>query len=264
MSNPLVSIILSTYNGSYFITESIDSVINQSYSNFEFIIINDFSKDNVEEIILNYQKKDKRIIYIKNNINLNLTKSLNKWLQISKWKYIARIDDDIWLNEKLEKQVNFMENNLDYWLCWTNVITINKNWEETEQIKMRQTDNNIRNHLLQSNQFAHSSIIMRKNILNKVWWFYNESYNNWEDYELWLRIWKISKLHNLSEYLVKYRWLNTSISRKKWLKQEIMAFKIMIKNKNYYPNFLGSLFLRIITMIIPQKVKKKIISFIKK
>jgi len=78
MSLPLVSIILSTYNGSQYISESISSVLTQSYSNFEFIIINDCSTDNVEQIILNFQKKDKRIIYIKNKENIKLTRSLNK------------------------------------------------------------------------------------------------------------------------------------------------------------------------------------------
>ena len=265
MSLPLVSIILSTYNGSQYISESISSVLTQSYSNFEFIIINDCSTDNVEQIILNFQKKDKRIIYIKNKENIKLTRSLNKWLEISKWKYIARIDDDdIWMKHKLEKQVKFMEENNDYWLCWTSTIIINSEWNEIQRINMRKNNDEIKNNILKSNQFTHSSIVIRKKILNSIWWYYYNKWNWAEDYELWLRIWKISKLHNLSEYLVKYRWLNTSISRKKWLKQEIMAFKIMIKNKNYYPNFLGSLFLRIITMIIPQKVKKKIISFIKK
>ncbi len=101
-----ISIILSTYNGSRYIRESIESVLSQSYKNFEFIIINDCSSDRTEEIILQYQKKDKRIIYIKNETNLKLTESLNKWIRASKWEYIARIDDDdIWLKNKLEKQV---------------------------------------------------------------------------------------------------------------------------------------------------------------
>jgi glycosyltransferase involved in cell wall biosynthesis len=76
---PLISIILPTYNGEKYIKDSIESVLNQSYKNFELIIINDASKTNkVEEIILNYQKKDKRVIYIKNEENLKLTKTLNK------------------------------------------------------------------------------------------------------------------------------------------------------------------------------------------
>lgn len=235
MKRPLVSIIMSTYNGSKYIEESIKSVLNQSYSNFEFIIINDFSTDNVEKIISKYQKKDNRIIYIKNEQNLKLTKSLNKWIKIAKWEYIARIDDDdIWLKEKLEKQINFMEENKDYWLCWTSTIIINSNWKEIEKIKMRNKNENIKRNILKSNQFIHSSIIMRKKILEEVWWFYDEKWNWAEDYELWLRIWQISKFYNLNEYLLKYRWLETSISRKNQKLQQINSIKLCLKYKKYY------------------------------
>ena len=251
MKASLISIILSTYNGSKYISESIESVLNQSYSNFEFIIINDASTDNIEDIILDYQKKDNRIIYIKNKKNLNVSKSRNKWIKIAKWKYITNIDDDdIWMKDKLEKQVDFMENNTDYWLCWTSTIIIDSKWKEIEKIKMRKINDKIKNNLLKSNQFTHSSIIIRKSILNRIWWFYNEKYNNWEDYELWLRIWTISKLYNLQEYLVKYRWLETSISRKKWFNQELLAFKIMLKNRNNYCFFYKALFLRIWYIIL--------------
>ncbi len=264
MNQPLVSIILSTYNGSKYITDSIRSVLNQTYKNFEFIIINDFSNDNVENIILNFQKKDNRIIYIKNKKNLKLTKSLNKWLKVAKWKYIVRIDDDdIWFKNKLEKQVNFMENNKDCWLCWTSTIIINNHWEEIQKVKMRETNEEIKNNILRSNQFTHSSIIIRNSILEKVWRFYNEKYNWAEDYELWLRIWTISKLYNITDFLVKYRWLNSSISRKNWFKQEILSFKIMLLYKKYYNNFYKAFILKLSSILIPQKIKKNILKFIK-
>ncbi len=138
-----------------------------------------------------------------------------------------------------------MEKNDNYWLCWTSTIIINSEWKEIQKKRMKQYNNEIKNNILKSNQFTHSSIILRKNILDKVWWYYNKEFNWAEDYELWLRIWEISKFYNIPEYLVKYRWLKTSISRKKWLKQELLTFKIMIKNKNNYPDFFKSLFLRI-------------------
>ncbi len=266
MKKPLVSIILSTYNWkTKWLSESIESVLNQTYRNFEFIIINDCSTNNVEKIILDYKEKDKRIIYIKNKRNLKLTKSLNKWLELSQWEYIARIDDDdIWCNkEKLQKQVEFMEKNTDYWLCWTSTIIIDKKWKIISKSLMRESNKEIKNNLLKSNQFTHSSILLKKSILNKIWWLYNPKYNWAEDYELWLRIWRISRLYNIPEYLVKYRWLETSISRKKWLEQEYLALKVMIKNKKYYPYFYKSLILRLSTLIIPKKIKKYILSKIK-
>ncbi len=262
MKTPLVSIILATYNGLKYIEESINSVLNQTYKNFEFIIINDCSTNNVEQIILNYQKKDNRIIYIKNKTNLKLTQSLNKWINISKWKYIARIDDDdIWLPEKLKKQINFMEKNKDYWLCWTSTIVIDSKWNKIQKIKMRNTDREIKENILKSNQFTHSSIIIKKNILNNIWWWYNKKWEWTEDYELWLRIWKISKLYNLSDFLVKYRWLKTSISRKNKNKQQINNIKLCFKFKKYYNNFTLSILYKLIFYIILLISNEKIIKY---
>lgn len=246
MNTPLVSIILSTYNWSKYISESIDSVLNQSFKNFEFIIINDASNDNVEEIILQYKKNDFRIRYIKNEENLWLTKSLNLWLKNSQWTYIARIDDDdIWDNQKLQKQVDFIKWKNEYGLVWTSTINIDENGKEKNKIQMRQDDEEIRENILKSNQFTHSSILIRKESLEKAGWFYNDMYNGAEDYELWLRIWKHAKFYNLPEYLVKYRWLSTSISRKKWIKQELLTLKIILKHRKSYPSFLKSFILRV-------------------
>ena len=245
MNSPLVSVILSTYNGSKYIIESIDSVLRQSYKFFEFIIINDCSSDNTEQVILEYQKNDKRVIYLKNKKNLWLTSSLNRWLSQARGEYIARIDDDdIWMLDKLEKQILFMEKNLDYWLCGTSTIVIDQNGEEIKRTLMRYSNIEIKDNLLKSNQFTHSSIIMRRSILEEVW-YYSKIYNGAEDYELWLRIWQISKLYNIVQYLTKYRWLKTSISREKWLNQETLTLKIMCKYRKDYPNFYTSLLLRI-------------------
>jgi glycosyltransferase involved in cell wall biosynthesis len=129
---PLVSVILPTYNWKdEWISKSIESVLNQTFKDFELIIINDFSTNDVEKVIKRFQKKDSRIVYLTNEENLKITKTLNRWLGVANWKYIARIDDDdIWNdNTKLEKQVNFMESYKDYWLCWAwKIIEINELW----------------------------------------------------------------------------------------------------------------------------------------
>lgn len=250
-NKPLVSIILSTYNGQKYISESIDSVLNQSFRDYEFIIINDSSRDNVEEIILTYKENDSRIIYIKNQENLWLTKSLNLWINKSNWIYVARIDDDdIWNSEKLQKQIDFMEWQKEYGLVWTSIINIDKNWEEQTKTIMRVDDEEIRKNILKSNQFVHSSVLIQKKALKLAWWFYDSSYNWAEDYELWLRIWKYAKFHNLPEYLVKYRWLPNSISRKKWVRQEFLTLKVILKNKRCYPSFYKSFLLRVCYFIV--------------
>lgn len=263
---PIVSIILPTYNWKKkWISQSIDSVLNQSFKNFEFIIINDCSTNDIEKTILEYKKEDKRIVYIKNEKNLKLTKTLNKALSYAKWKYIARIDDDdIRINkDKLEKQVKFMEENQDYWLCWASkVINICENWKIISTINLRTSDLDIRNSILQTNQFAHSSLLIRKSILDKVW-VYNPKYNKAEDYELWCRIGIKSKFANLNGIWLKYR-INTNwVSIKNQSFQKKLSLKICLKYRKYYPNFYKALVLRIWDCILPEKITRFILNKIK-
>jgi glycosyltransferase involved in cell wall biosynthesis len=204
--------------------------------------------------------KDDRIIYIKNEKNLKLTASLNKWLNLSRWKYIARIDDDdIWMDGKLETQIKFMEKNTDYWLLWTGSIIMDDEWKVLGYLSVKEDDKKIRKNILSGNQFVHSSVLFRKAALKEVWWYYDVKYNWAEDYELWLRMWQKSKFANINEPLIKYRWLETSISRKKWLKQWLLSIKISIVNRNHYSCFFKSFLIRIISTFIPQKIKRYIL-----
>jgi len=114
-----VSIVMSVYNAQKYLDEAIESILNQTYSNFEFIIINDGSTDKSLEIIENYAKKDSRIIVI-NRENKGLIYSLNEGIRKANGKYIARMDaDDISLPQRLEKQVEFMEKNKNIGICGT-------------------------------------------------------------------------------------------------------------------------------------------------
>ncbi len=251
--NPLVSIILPTYNWkSEWLSESINSVLNQTFKDFELIIINDASTNDIEDTIQKYKKQDPRIVYLKNDKNLQLTKTLNKWIEHAKWKYIARIDDDdIRANrDKLEKQVKFMENNSDYWLCWAwIIINIDEGWKIINKIETRLSDSEIRNHFLQSNQFAHSSILMRKSILDEVW-VYNPDYNKAEDYELWCRVWIKSKFVNLKDVELKYRINSNWVSMKNFFYQKKLTLRICVKYRMYYPNFIRALILRLWDLIL--------------
>ncbi len=264
---PSVSVILPTYNWKHeWLSKSIDSVLSQTFKDFELIIINDASTNDVEKIIKEYQDKDKRIVYYKNNKNLKLVNTLNKGISLSKWKYIARIDDDdIWINkDKLEKQVNFMEENPDYWLCWAWVIiNIDEDWKIINKIKMRLSDSEIRNNLLQSNQFAHSSIMIRKSILDEVW-VYNPKYNKAEDYELWCRIGTKNKFINIKDIELRYRINSNWVSMKNFYFQKRLSFVVCFKNRKNYPNFFKAVILRIWDYILPPKVTNWVLSKVKK
>lgn len=264
---PIVSIILPTYNWKAgWLSESIDSVLNQTFKDFELIIINDASTNDIEKTIKEYEKKDSRIVYLKNEKNLKLTKTLNKWIKSSKWKYIARIDDDDirTTKDKLEKQVKFMEDNQDYWLCWAwVVVTINEEGEELYRTNTRLSDSEVRKHFLQSNQFAHSSVMIRKSILDEVW-IYNPDYNKAEDYELWCRVWIKSKFTNIKNIGINYRINSKWVTRKNFFYQKKLTFKICLKYRKYYPNIYKAIIFRFWDFIIPEKIKDFIFKFFKK
>jgi len=112
MDRPKISVIMSVYNGEKYLREAIESILNQTFRDFEFIIINDGSTDKTSEILSSYN--DPRIVIINNKRNIGLTKSLNKGLKMVKGEYIARQDaDDVSLPERLERMVNFLDMNRD-------------------------------------------------------------------------------------------------------------------------------------------------------
>ena len=265
-NNPLVSVILPTYNWEpERLSQSIDSVLNQTFKNFELIIINDSSTNDIEKTIIKYAKVDPRIVYLKNDKNLKLSKTLNKWIEYSKWKYIARIDDDdVWLNaDKLERQVDFMEHNPLYWLCgWDWIVIINKHWHKINEHKMKISDDDIRNYILQANQFTHSSVFIRKSALEDVW-LYNAYYYPAEDYELWCRIWRKFKMYNIQGITLKYRINEKWMSQQNKLKMRKKAFEIFVVNRKYYPNFFRALIIRILDFLIPDNIKEIIFKFLR-
>ena len=236
---PKVSVLLPTHNGATYIIHAIYSVLWQTYNDFEFIIINDWSTDWTEEIVKGYQKDDPRIIYIKNEENIGLIKTLNNWLKLAKGEYIARIDDDdFWQDhDKLLKQVRFLDENPEYWLVGTSIVSVNEQWREIGKVSSRVSDETIRKNLLRYNQFVHPSIMMRKSVLEHVWW-YDEKALYVEDYELWLRIGKISKFHNLPDYSTRYMIRKGSISWQKQFRQKRNTLKTVdVYKRQIYKRF---------------------------
>lgn len=206
MNLPLVSVVMSVYNAEKYLKEAIDSILNQTYKNFEFIIINDGSNDKSLQIIEQYL--DKRIVLINNDKNLKLVASLNKGLDLAKGKYIARMDaDDISLPKRLEKQVDFMEHNLDVGICGTwlqhfPIGPLDKNRETPTYFDV----------LRYPSPFGHPTVIMRKSVLDTFHLRYNPNFEYCEDYDLWSRAIRYTKFANLQEVLFKYREHQSSIS----------------------------------------------------
>lgn len=208
--NPQITVLMSVFNGEKFLKEAIDSILNQTYGDFEFVIINDGSRDSSKDIILSYN--DSRIRLINNENNIGLIASLNKGLTLARGEYIARQDaDDISLLSRLEKQVRFFKKNKNAGVVGTNFIIINESGEEINKVKFPEKSVDLKKGLLRASQFAHGSTMFKKKCIERVG-PYREEFKHCEDYDLWLRFSHYYELANLQEYLYKWRLAVSSIS----------------------------------------------------
>ena len=205
----MISVVMSVYNSENYLEEAILSILNQTYKNFEFIIINDGSTDRSLEIIEKYAKKDNRIKVISRE-NKGLPYSLNEGIKLSKGKYIVRMDsDDISLKDRFQKQLEFMENNLDIGVCGSAILSF-----DNKIYLYPLKDELIKSELIFSTPFAHPAVIIRKEIIEKYNLFYNEEFLHSQDFELFSRMAKVTKMANLKVPLLKYRVLESSITKK--------------------------------------------------
>lgn len=198
--NPKITVLMPVYNGEKYLKEAIDSILNQTFTDFEFLIINDGSTDNSEEIIKSY--KDPRIKLIKNEENLGIIKTLNKGLDLAKGKYIIRMDaDDISLSKRLSTQMRFMDKHPEIGISgtWAKILggkNILKRFSDPEKIKTN---------LLFGTSMIHPSVIMNREKINQYKLRYNENYKHSEDYELWTRATKYFPIININKVLLLYR-----------------------------------------------------------
>lgn len=234
MKAPKISVIMPNFNCEKYIAEAIESILNQTFTDFEFIIIDDWSTDKSWEIIQEYAKKDERIIALKNEENLKICKTLNKWIEIAKWEYIARMDsDDISAHDRFEKQINFLDQNLDVWIVGWTMEIMDENWKIYSERKYNLTDVEIRKKLFRYSPFCHPVVMIRKSILDKSW-KYDEKQVFAEDYDLYFRIWQYSKFANLEDKLIKYRMFENNSTTKKLKDMELKTLLIRKKAVNEY------------------------------
>lgn len=207
---PLVSIITPLYNSEKYIAETIESVLAQTYSNWEMIIVDDCSKDNSTKIVEEYQKKDRRIKLYRNEINKGVSYTRNRAIDLSQGKYIAFLDsDDLWKKEKLEKQIKFMEEK-NVVLSYTAYEKINEDGSKRGEVRV--PDKLDYEELLKNCLIGFLTAIYRKEEL-KDFKFINSKA---EDYIFWLSILKkIEYAYGINEILASYRVLNNSRSSNK-------------------------------------------------
>ena len=215
-NKPLCSVVMSVYNGEEYLKEAIDSILQQSYANFEFIIIDDASTDNSLEIIQSYN--DPRIIIIQNNENLFLACSLNKGIRIAKGDYIVRMDaDDVSMPERIMKQVSFMERNPQVGISGTCSEIIGYGMGHGNY---SQDDQTIKFKLLHECHLMHPTLIIRKELIFDNDLFFNEQLRKNQDYELFIRAVDYTQYANLPDSLLQYRQTEANVKRDSYNQQE--------------------------------------------
>ena len=225
---PLVTVLMSTYNNEKTVSRAIDSILNQTFTDYEFLIINDASKDRTERVIKRFS--DSRIRIISNKKNLGLTRSLNKGLKEAKGKYLARIDaDDISLPKRLEKQVNFLQNNPDFILIGTSFNIINKKGKIIKKVEFNLNPEELYYDLIFQNMFAHSSVLFKLEDVIKLG-EYSERLKYAQDYDLWCKLSKIGKIWVLPDILTKWCDDPSNISNQKRRKQQKIGKDIFVNN----------------------------------
>ncbi|WIH27831.1 glycosyltransferase family 2 protein [Photobacterium damselae] len=215
-SKPLVSVIMPVFNAEKYIYEAVDSIINQSYTNIEIILINDGSTDESVNIIQGFLSKDSRIKFYSNDKNRGLIYTLNRALALSKGEYIARMDsDDVSKLDRLEKQINKFINNPNLVLVGMFASQIN---EYSRSIYKKMSPEITHDEIILAScffcRFIHPSVMFKKSTIIENNLKYDEKMKHAEDYFLWSQITRYGKCENIPEVGIKYRVHSDSVSNK--------------------------------------------------
>jgi len=222
-SVPLVSVLMPVYNGEAYLNEAIDSILFQTFADFEFIIINDGSTDKTEDIILSYH--DQRIHYYKNDKNLGIVGTLNRGLDLCKGKYIARMDaDDVSMPQRFEKQVAYMNAHPNVVACGCLYSIYGK--ENRGAVDVATDADDVRYDMALYCQVLHPMVLMRREIFGKYSLNYKREYESAEDYKLFTELLKYGDIVNIPQILGLYRMNPDSISHKRYNTQKKLSERI--------------------------------------
>jgi len=238
--HPKISVIMTVYNNEPFIRESINSILNQTFTDFEFIIVNDAGSDASASIVSEF--KDERIVFLNNDKNIGQTKSLNRGIAHAKGRYIARIDaDDIAYPERLQEQYNCLERERTLAVVGSWYEEIDEKGKRIRTVKVPVDPNEIKLYLFSHGALtyyciAHPSVLIRKSALVEMGG-YRERYFFCQDYDLWVRLSRKYSLTNIAKPLLKYRVFKNSASRVQIDKVNKESDEIITSNIRYYlPN----------------------------
>ena len=238
MSTPTISILMPVYNAQRFLKRAIESVLAQTFADFEFVIINDGSTDNSVSIVESFQ--DTRIRLVHNEKNIGLVSTLNKGLTLVNGKYIARMDaDDISLPDRFQKQVDHLENHPETAVLAANILIINADEDEMgywDSDRANQSAEEIYTSMAKTCCIAHPTVLMRSEIIKR--YQYNSTQKEGEDWDLWMRLLSEGyKIEKLPEVLLKYRVHAASFTainnRKFTLEKKVNKIKITFLTQQF-------------------------------
>lgn len=200
-SNCLVSVVMPVYNGERYLAQAIESILNQTFQNFEFIVVNDGSTDETPAILRRYDR-----LTVLNQENQGVAAASNNGIALTSGKYIARLDaDDFSLANRLERQVDFLESNPEIGILGSSAYIIDSENRKWGIQKMPLSDAELRWMGLFKCPFIHSSVIFRRELVDKINALYDPAFAPSDDYELWIRLLKITRGMNLKSPAILYR-----------------------------------------------------------
>jgi glycosyltransferase involved in cell wall biosynthesis len=210
---PKVSVVIPVYNTEKYIGEAIEGILNQTFKDFELIVVNDCSTDRTLEILKEYQKKDNRIKILSNEKNLKVSATANRGIKEAKGEYIVKQDADDWsYPDRIAKQVEYMDTHQEVVLSSGNMEMCDENMTVKNRTHFPTSHKEIMKVLLQFNPMVHSAMIYRRKTFLEVGGY--DKINTSEDYLLTMKMASKGKLGNLEDVLVKYRVLKTSLTAK--------------------------------------------------
>ncbi len=224
-TDPRITVLMSVYNGESHLSEAIESILQQTFTDFEFLIIDDGSNDNTSEILLRYSKKDKRIRVVRNENNIGLTRSLNRGIDLAKGEYIARMDaDDFSLPTRFTRQIAYMDAHPKVGVVGSYLV---KHFNDKSDIAKYPCNHDmIHAGLLTGPKIFHPTAFIRAAILRRHRIYYTNEFKYAQDFDLWVKIAKYADLANIPEVLCHQRIHENSISNSNRQEQDYFAARI--------------------------------------
>ena len=256
---PIVSIIMTAYQRPQYLDQAIDSVISQTLSDWELIVVQDGGVKEVSRIIQSRSKCDSRIQHVRRNIVGTIADATNHGLNLARGEFAAILDDDdYWLSpEKLRRQIDFLDNNKEYVACGTGVVVIDPNGQEIMRYQKPYEDSQLRQRSLLANPIAHSSVLFRLEVAREIR-FYDSQLSVCQDWEFWLRLGLRGKIGNLPNFDLAYRLWPSSTSATKHRDNARSAITVIWRHRKHYPFIAFGLLVALgywVYSCMPQKMR---------